>query len=252
MKLTESQLAVLIDLAYKESGINLKGKQRLIESRLYQRFTHIGLTSVNEYFRLLRSDPTELASFIDAISTTHTFFFREIKSFKYVVKGKTGSIWCAACSSGEEPYSVVIECLEKGFAPFVLATDLSQNMLAQAEKGVYSIEKTKNMDESLLAKYFRVTGDPEQRSVRIRDEVKKHVVFDRFNLVTDAVPERKFDMVFCRNVMIYFDQATKEKVLEKIYYALRANGLLIIGGAESLSFLNHRFQFVEPSVYRKP
>ena len=133
MDLTEDQYNTLIDLAYKESGINLKGKHRLIETRLYQRFSRIGMTSVDEYFQLLESNSTELASFIDAIATTHTFFFRENATFKYLQKGVAASIWCAGCSSGEEPYSIVIDCLEKGFAPVVLATDLSGIMLELAE-----------------------------------------------------------------------------------------------------------------------
>lgn len=251
MKLTEAQFAILIDLAHKESGINLKGKHRLIETRLFQRFRQIGLTSVNEYFRLLRSDPTELASFIDAIATTHTFFFRESGPFKYFRKGIAASIWCAACSSGEEPYSVVIDCLEKGFAPMVLATDLSRNMLAQAKKGVYPLEKTKQLDERMLARYFRVTEEAGRESVCVRDEVRKQVIFNRFNLVADPMPGRKFDIILCRNVMIYFDLATREQLLEKLYGALKANGFLIIGGGESLSFLNHRYKFIEPSVYQK-
>ncbi len=249
--LTEDQYDILIDLAYKESGINLKGKHRLIETRLYQRFCRIGMTSVEEYFRLLRTNSTELASFIDAIATTHTFFFRERAAFKYLQKGVAASIWCAGCSSGEEPYSVVIDCLEKGFAPDVMATDLSGNMLEHAEKGVYLVEKTDKMDDRLVEKYFRPTAHPEQRTVRIRPRVKEHVTFDRLNLITDAVPERKFDIVFCRNVMIYFDPPTKEKVLEKIHEALKPSGFLIIGGAESLSFVKHPFKFIEPSIYQK-
>lgn len=251
VELTERQYGLLIDLAYKESGINLKGKHRLIESRLYQRFCRIGLTSVDDYFRLLRSDPGELSSFIDAIATTHTFFFRENQPFKYLQKDVAATIWCAACSSGEEPYSVVIDCLEKGFAPMVLATDLSNNMLAQAKAGVYPLEKTQKMERYLLAKYFQRIQDGNQKAVYVKDEVKKHVTFDRLNLITDPVPQKKFDIIFCRNVLIYFDPPTKEKVLEKLYDALRNKGILIIGGAESLSFMNHRYQFLEPSVYQK-
>lgn len=251
MELTEKQFAMVIDLAYKESGINLKGKHRLIENRLFQRFRRIGLKSADDYFLLLKSDPTELASFIDAIATTHTFFFRESRPFKYLQKGLAANIWCAACSSGEEPYSVVIECLEKGFAPYVLATDLSGNMLEQAEKGVYAAEKTRKMDRRLLTKYFWITETADERIACVKDEVKKQVTFDRLNLITDAVPERKFDVILCRNVMIYFDIPTREKILEKLYYALKANGFLIVGGAESLSFLNHRYRFIEPSVYQK-
>ena len=252
MELTEAQYNILIDLAYKASGINLKGKHRLIETRLYQRFNRIGMTSVEEYFQLLESNSTELASFIDAIATTHTFFFREKATFKYLQKGVAASIWCAGCSSGEEPYSIVIDCLEKGFAPVVLATDISGNMLEQAEKGVYPIEKTDKMDARLISEYFRLTESPRGRkTVRIKPRVKQHVTFDHLNLITEAVPERKFDIIFCRNVMIYFVPPTKEKVLDKLYDVLKPTGFLIIGGAENISFVKHRYKFIEPSVYQK-
>ncbi len=251
IKLTESQYNILIGLAYRESGINLKGKHRLIETRLYQRLTKIGMMPVSDYLGLLRSDPTELASFIDAIATTHTFFFRENGSFKYLQKNTAANIWCAACSSGEEPYSVVIDCLEKGFAPSVLATDLSGNMLKQAKEAVYPIGKTDKMDSRLVTAYFKISGDEDRKTVHVSEKVRKHVTFNHHNLITDAMPIGRFDIVFCRNVMIYFDPPTRQKVLEKIYGVLKPNGYLIIGGAESLSFLTHSFKFVEPSVYLK-
>lgn len=251
INLTESQYKILIDLAYRESGINLKGKHRLIETRLYQRLNRIGMMSVDEYLRLLRSNPTELASFIDAIATTHTFFFRESGAFKYLQKDTAAAIWCAACSSGEEPYSVVIDCLEKGFTPSVLATDLSGNMLKQAREAVYPIEKTDKMDARLLTAYFRISGIDDCRTVHVSDKVRKHVTFNRHNLISDPMPIRRFDIIFCRNVMIYFDPPTRVTLLEKLYDVLKPNGFLIIGGAESLSFIKHPYKFIEPSVYRK-
>ena len=251
IKLTESQYNILIELAYRESGINLKGKHRLIETRLYQRLNRIGMMPVEDYLRLLRSNPTELASFIDAIATTHTFFFRENGSFKYLQKDTAATIWCAACSSGEEPYSVVIDCLEKGFAPWVLATDISGNMLKQAKEAVYSIEKTDKMEARLLSAYFRISGDDDRRTVHVSDRVKKHVTFNRHNLISDPMPVRRFDIIFCRNVMIYFDPPTRVTLLGKLYEVLKPNGYLIIGGAESLSFIKHPFKFIEPSVYQK-
>lgn len=251
IKLTESQYNILIDLAYRESGINLKGKHRLIETRLYQRLNQIGMMPVSDYLALLRSNPTELASFIDAIATTHTFFFRESGPFKYLQKETAASIWCAACSSGEEPYSVVIDCLEKGFTPSILATDLSGNMLKQAKEGVYPIEKTDKMNPRLVAAYFTIREEEDRKNVHVGDMVRKHTTFQRHNLITDPVPVKRFDMIFCRNVMIYFDPPTREKVLEKLHGALKPDGYLIIGGAESLSFLRHSYTFVEPSVYQK-
>ncbi|MEW6079364.1 MAG: protein-glutamate O-methyltransferase CheR [Thermodesulfobacteriota bacterium] len=251
MKLNEAQYALLIDLAYREAGINLKGKHRLIETRLFQRFRQLGLTSVDDYFRRLRSDPAERSSFIDAIATTHTFFFRESGTFKYLRKGSAASIWCAACSSGEEPYSVAMDCLEKGFAPQVLATDLSRNMLDLAQKGVYPPDKIKKMDERMLAKYFRISGEGPLRTVSVREEVRRQVTFKAFNLVTDDMPGRRFDVIFCRNVMIYFDLPTRKKVLDKLHESLKQKGYLIVGGAESLSFLDHPYRFIEPSVYQK-
>lgn len=251
IKLTESQYTILIDLAYRESGINLKGKHRLIETRLYQRLVRIGMKSIDEYFRLLRTNPTELASFIDAIATTHTFFFRESGPFKYLQPDTAAAIWCAACSSGEEPYSVVIDCLEKGFTPSVLATDISGNMLEQAKEAVYPFEKTDKMNGRLLSTYFRISGNDDCKTVQVSDRVRKHVTFNRHNLISDPMPIRRFDIIFCRNVMIYFDPPTRVTLLGKLYEVLKPNGYLIIGGAESLSFIKHPFKFIEPSVYQK-
>jgi len=252
MKLNEFQFTRLKQLVYRESGINLEGKPQLVETRLAKRFRKIGKMAVDDYICLLQTDPVELASFVDIIATTHTFFFRESKPFVYLDREICQAVWCAACSSGEEPYSIMIHCLEQGFRPHVLATDISSEVLRQAEKGVYDRDRLRHLSPPLIDRYFVPEKVNAETRYRVRPQVKDAVVFDRSNLITDALPERTFDVVFCRNVMIYFDLTTKSKIVEKMYYALKPGGYFIIGGAESLSILDHKFTFVAPSVYQKP
>ncbi len=252
MQLNERQFEKFKELIYKASGINLDGKAQLLETRLAKWFRKTGETSIDDYLFRLSSDPVELSSFIDVIATTHTFFFRESKPYEYIDKDSCRSIWCAACASGEEPYSILIDCLEKGFAPYILATDISGKILEKAETGIYPEDRLRHISRPLKDMYFIAEQNFGETFYKIRSELKKQVVFEQSNLLTDAAPERHFDIIFCRNVMIYFDLATKNRLVEKLYYALRPEGYFIIGGAESLSLLEHRFHFIAPSVYQKP
>ncbi|MFO8048315.1 MAG: protein-glutamate O-methyltransferase CheR [Desulfosudaceae bacterium] len=251
MKINDTQFSLLKQLVHRESGINLEGKPQLVETRLAKRFRKIGPMSIDDYICLLQTDPVELTSFVDIIATTHTFFFRENKTFAYLDRQRSRSIWCAACASGEEPYSIIIHCLEQGFLPEVLATDISSEILLKAERGVYTQDRLRHMSESLVNRYFMPEKVAGTTRYKIKPRVRNAVVFDRSNLLTDDVPERKFDVIFCRNVMIYFDLPTKEKIVEKMYYALKPGGYFIIGGAESLSIVEHKFTFVSPSVYQR-
>lgn len=251
MKISPKQFKRFSDLVYDECGINLHdGKQQLLQARLAKRLRRTGIDCVDEYMKLLETDNQELTNFLDAISTNHTFFFRESQHFEFLQNGHL-KIWCAACSSGEEPYSVAIDCIEKGFRPVILATDISTNVLRIAERGVYPVERVREMSLQLLRRYFQKGQGKWDGYFKVKEDIKKMVTYRKFNLLTESPPHQEFDVIFCRNVMIYFDSKVKEKVVNKLYSVLKLNGYFIIGGAESLSNLNHRYKYVKPSIYRK-
>jgi chemotaxis protein methyltransferase CheR len=251
MRVTTKQFKRFSKLVYHECGINLHdGKQPLLKARLAKRLRHTGINSIDEYLRVLERDNQELIHFLDAISTNHTFFFRESRNFECLQRDHL-DIWCAACSSGEEPYSVAIHCVEKGFRPVFLATDISTNVLQIAERGIYPIERAKNVTPYILRRYFQMGHGKWDGYIRVKDELKRMVTFKRFNLVSDALPPQKFDVIFCRNVMIYFDNIVREKLINKLYSALKWNGYFIIGGAETLRNLKNRYKYISPSIYRK-
>ncbi|MCU0593922.1 MAG: protein-glutamate O-methyltransferase CheR [Desulfobacterota bacterium] len=252
MNLTGAQFRKFSDLVYRRSGIHLsEGKQSLLQARLGKRLRTLGLTSVNEYFSRLHADEQEMVDFLDAVSTNHTYFFRESHNFDCLCENHR-SIWCAASSSGEEPYSLAVYCAEKGFQPSILATDISTRMLAAGEKGVYDAAKGKGIPPDLLRKYFQKGVGSWSGYIRVKERIRRLVTFKRFNLLTDIPPKECFDVILCRNVLIYFDRAVKEEVINRLYPALKGSGYFIVGGAESLHNLRHPYQYVAPSLYRKP
>ncbi|MFH2045454.1 MAG: protein-glutamate O-methyltransferase CheR [Pseudomonadota bacterium] len=251
MDLSTRQFKKLSQLVYHECGINLHdGKQTLLQSRLDKRLRATGIKSVKEYIRVLENDQRELINFLDAVSTNHTYFFRESHHFKCLTKEHM-NIWCAASSSGEEPYSVAIYCLEQGFKPSIIASDISTRMLRMGQNGVYGLEKVKNLPPNILKKYFQKGVNSLDNYVRVKNDIKQMVTFKRYNLVSDPLPSQNFDIIFCRNVFIYFDNETKSNVAHKLYSALKTSGYLIIGGAESLNTINHPFKYAQPSIYNK-
>lgn len=236
---------------YRACGINLhEGKESLLTARLSKRMHRIGIHSAEEYLRLLESDGRERIDFLDAISTNHTFFFRESHHFA-CLQDTHSNIWCAASASGEEPYSIAIHCLEKGFAPAILATDISTRVLKVGERGIYSMERAVDIPPALLRKYFQKGYGKWREHIRVKETVRRMVAFARFNLLSDPPPPREFDVIFCRNVLIYFDSIVKQQVIEKLYGALKQEGYLVIGGAETLNNISHRYRYQEPSIYRK-
>lgn len=250
-RLTEKQFKKLSELVYHECGINLHaGKEQLLQARLSKRLRKTGIKTVKEYLKVLETDERELINFLDAVSTNHTYFFRESHHFE-VLNPTHLQIWCAACSSGEEPYSVAIYCLEKGFRPSILATDISTNVLKIAERGIYALEKAKTLPQHILRKYFQRGQGKWEDNIRVKDDIRRMITFRRFNLVTDPPPSHEFDTIFCRNVLIYFDNSVKEKVINRLYNQLKLNGHFIIGGAESLNSVHHSYKYVKPSIYRK-
>jgi len=259
-------------LVYEQSGINLhEGKRELVKARLDKRLRQGNFKSFADYYRYVTTEEgvSELVTMIDSLSTNLTSFFREDSHFqklreivpkmiKTADKGHSMPklrLWSAGCSTGEEPYSIAITLSElvKGnnIDVKILATDISTKVLKSAVNGIYPKEKVKNIPPQLLRRYFQIGQKDWNGYYRIKKELRDIVKFMRFNLMEDLQSSSAFDVIFCRNVMIYFDKITQNKLVNRFYTYLRKGGYLFTGHSESLTGLTHKFKYVEPSVYYK-
>lgn len=260
--LSRKQFHELKEMVYAISGINLhEGKLELLKSKIAKRM-RVTKKGFEEYLDYLRANEHEVVEFIDTVTTNHSFFFRENRSIAYIIEqlselphagSKPLKIWCAACSTGDEPYSIAVQLAACGLDFSILATDISHSVLATAVRGIYRNEKLKNVPLPLLHRYFQRGSGKYRGFVRIKKEIAARVRFERFNLITDPPPQDSFDAISCRNVMIYFDLPTSERVVNKLYQSLGPRGYFAIGNAESLMNLNHPFKTVRkiPSLYTK-
>lgn len=262
------------EMVRRHSGIHLGTvKTELLRARLAKRMRALSLTSFREYYQSVLLDETgeELARMLDVVTTNKTEFFREDKHFVLLSQSflpellkvaaqradKTLRIWSAACSSGEEAYTLAMCAKEASLGLQVkvkiLATDLSSRMIHRAAAGVYEKEKTRNVPPTLLKKYFETEGKGGERTYRVGQDLREMVQFHRFNLNDGSFPFRNpFDVIFCRNVMIYFDQAVQEDLVRRMAGALRKGGYFFTGLAESLLAIKHPLKSVAASVYTKP
>ena len=260
--LTKKEFIDLTRLVYSISGINLhEGKTELLKSKIAKRMRMTN-KSLKEYLSFLYTDQRELIDFIDTVTTNHSFFFRENKSIEYIIQQfnlnpekekKEFKIWCAACSTGDEPYSVAIQLEDLGLSFSILATDISHTVLETAAKGIYRMDKLQNVPLPLLHRFFQQGTGKYKGQIKVRKEISRHIVFKKFNLISDSAPQILFDAILCRNVMIYFDFQTSEKVIHKLYNALAPKGYFAIGNAESLMNMNHKYIPIKkiPSLYIK-
>jgi chemotaxis protein methyltransferase CheR len=261
------------ELIYQDAGIWLAGhKHALLTGRLARRLRFLGLTSMQDYYQLV-TQPDQLherAVMIDYITTNETHFFREARHFDFLSQhvfpkwhqeaaaGRRTThlrVWSAGCSSGEEPYSLAMLLLkhfplEKGWDLEVLATDISTRILEKAREAVYPIEKSKDIPEEHLRAYM-LKGRGEHKGVmKVSPELHRVVRFARVNLHADSYPlQGFFDLIFCRNVLIYFDQKSKEKVINGIVRHLSTSGLLFVGHSEHLAGISPRLRTVAPTVH---
>jgi chemotaxis protein methyltransferase CheR len=260
------QLSAYIKTNY---GIYLKReKKTLVIGRLQNVLVQNGFQSFSEYYDYLIRDKTGLAvsTLLDKITTNHTFFMREADHFTYfkdtvlpyIISGATERdlrIWCAGCSSGEEPYTlamIIDEVLgkEKVFWDAkILATDISTKVLEKARRGVYGNKEIDTLPSKWkLAYTTKVDGEKSA----IIDKLRNEVIFRKFNLMENVFPFKKqFHVIFCRNVMIYFDEKTKNTLVNKYYDLLVPGGYLFIGHSESLNRETTRFKYIQPAIYRK-
>lgn len=249
--------------AYDKFGVLLgPGKEELVTARLAPKLRKLGLPNFAAYLSHVERDPSGLAllEMIDALTTNHTSFFREEQHFKFLTgpalegikSAATPVIWSAACSSGEEPYSILMWLNEYAGAVGarfrVLATDISTKVLAAAQRGEYPAERLSGIPKPFQMKYFSSQGD----GFVVRPEVRARVEFRRLNLVEPMVSvTQKFPVIFCRNVMIYFDAKTQERLIAQLAERLLPGGYLFVGHSESLSSLNQPLKYIQPAVYRQ-
>lgn len=263
----------LVALVYRESGIVLNDKRELVDARLASLARKRGYSGPEEIIERLRNDSSgdALIELLDQVSTNLTYFFREPAHFDFMSKSffpeimakkktrnqKRIRIWSAACSSGEEPYSLAITAREAigddtSWDLKILATDLSTRMLRKGIEGRYNRQEVMRAPGQIVSKYFSRGGDRQQPAYQVNDDVRRLVTFRRLNLLQDSYPfSGLFDLIVCRNVMIYFDHPTKEALLKRFHRYLDAGGYFFCGHAESLTSHEHLFKRVQVAVYRK-
>jgi chemotaxis protein methyltransferase CheR len=255
------------EIVYNKAGIVLgEKKEALMQARIGKRMRKLGLTDFRQYLKMIEEDEDgdEIVQLLDVISTNVTNFFRENRHFellkiilqRWVEQGLDKlRIWCAASSSGEEPYSIAITVKET--LPYfkdvkILATDISTKVLAKAKTGRYEERNMENVSKKILNNYFVREKIGNEIFYVAENELKRMITFARLNLIELPFPMKgPFDVIFCRNVMIYFDNPTRTKLLSECERLLKNGGYLMVGHAESLSGLLSNLKPVEPSVYIK-
>ncbi len=271
LELTDEDLRHLSALVYKHAGIVLDDQKRsLIVNRLQKDVVAHGFSSFHEYYEKILEDKSGhmLSHLIDRISTNFTYFWRESDHFVYLKKvvlpeitkklERKGShdlrIWCAAASTGEEPYTIVMMLKEfLGFRAHewkhdILATDISSTALEKARKGVYHKDSIEKLPRE-LRKYFRQVSDD---YVEVREEIRRQVLYRRFNLMNKVYPFKgRFQVIFCRNVLIYFDPQTRAQLADRFYQVMEPGGYLFLGHTETMGRNNPHFRYVQPAVYQR-
>ena len=256
------------ELIYEKSGITLgPGKEALVSARVGKRMRALDIAEYGDYLRFVTQDASgqELVQLLDAISTNVTSFFRESAHFDFLkelvlqwaAKGQRKfRFWSAASSTGEEPYSLAITLQEalgrKEFDIKILATDISTRVLEHCRTGEYSADRVQTVPPVLRDRYFDLVRGQQEVVYVVKPVLRQMISFSRINLSTPPFPMKgPFDVVFCRNVMIYFDNTVRSNLLNDIYRLLRPAGYLMVGHAESLTGMMSTFKTIRPSVYLK-
>jgi len=272
MEISDQEFKLMRELIYQRFGINLTDqKKSLMVGRLQKIIRSSGCETFKDYYDHLVNDSSEkaLSDLIDRISTNHTFFNREKEHFRFFAETalptivgrlekenrKDLRIWCAGCSTGEEPYMLLMllaEFFGQNYGQWsagILATDISDRALAIAKAGVYSEERIEDIPETLRKKYFRRVSDGNWAVV---DRLKNEATFRRFNLMNAQFPFKKpFHIIFCRNVMIYFDQPTRETLVGKFHQFTEPGGYLCIGHSETIGRSQSLYKYLMPATYQK-
>ncbi|MGC8764814.1 MAG: CheR family methyltransferase [Brevinematia bacterium] len=267
-KLSDELYKKFRELFYKRTGIYLKDyKKYLVEYRLLK-FVGPGrrFNSFEDLYNAIENDKTGglTKEFVNSLTTNYTYFFREEVHFDFLKNYLRQNIhkepyirfWSAGCSTGEEAYSISISCFEAVENPFdydlkILATDISLKVIEVANQGIYHYNRMLkgSIEDKILKRYF--IFDRENKDFILKDEVKRLVAFRYLNLMDNYPFKKKFDIVFLRNVLIYFDIEEKEYILDKIFDVIKDNGYMILGLSESLVGVKHKFQILKNSIYHK-
>ncbi len=274
-KLSDNDFVRVSRFIHKQYGIHLPpAKKTLLEGRLRKRMKQCAIDTFSAYCDYLFTEQgmkEELIYMIDAVTTNKTDFFREPYHFEFLIRqalpeliGKRNSpfrkkflAWSAACSTGEEPYTLAMVLSEfasncPGFDFSILATDISTKVLDIAETAVYNEEKVIPVLYALKKKYLLKSKDPSNKNVRITPELRSRVTFRRFNLMDSHLPiAEPLDIIFCRNVMIYFDIETQERLVRMFHQRLSPGGYLFMGHAESINNMDVPLRYVAPTIYQK-
>ncbi len=259
----DSDFAQVRAMIYQRAGIALGDhKREMVYSRLARRLRSLGVGDFATYLDRLRASPNdpEWEHFVNALTTTLTAFFREPHHFTILrdfaaKQARPLSIWCAAASSGEEPYSIAItlcEAHESGARGQVLATDINTQVLDRARQGVYPMERVAGVSPERLRRFFLKGSGRNQGKVKVRPELASMITFRYLNLLDSQwdLPER-FDAIFCRNVMIYFDKPTQARILARMARLLDKGGLLFAGHSENFSYVTTEFRLLGRTVYER-
>jgi chemotaxis protein methyltransferase CheR len=267
--LTDKEFEQFQSLIYQQVGIKLDPpKKTLLVSRLSKRLRELALTSFQAYYDCVSraGGEEELTRLLDLISTNKTDFYREAIHFDFLrdkvlpeVRGtKTLRVWSSASSSGEEPYTIAMTLCDalpdiSRWDIRILASDISTRVLAKAASGMYEEERISQLPKDVVLRHFLCGKGPQAGKYKIRPNVAKLVVFRRINLMDSTFPIRSpLDVIFCRNVMIYFDRPTQTQLIEKFFHYLRPGGYVFIGHSESLQWIEHQFTYLRPTIYQKP
>lgn len=265
-EITPKQFARVAQVLHEHAGIRMReGKEGLVRARLAKRLRLLGLPDFEAYLDFVEQEPSrrEFAEMIDALTTNKTSFLREASHFDFlrdtVFPRLTGPvrIWSAGCSSGEEPYTLAMLCYDS-FADIatrdvrILATDLSHRVLATAKAGAYPAETMSDVPAAWLQKHWSRARDAQGRDVwEAGKSLRRLVHFAKLNLMERWPMQGPFDVILCRNVMIYFDKATQQQLVDRYWALLRPGGYLFVGHSESLTGLTHQFRYVQPAAYVK-
>jgi chemotaxis protein methyltransferase CheR len=263
-----SDYEFIIQLVYARCRIRLHdGKEQLIKARLGKRMRRHGFETLGHYCDYLRrtGDEEELTHLVDALTTNYTQFLRERDHFEFLVgtalpsllgKRKLFNVWSAACATGEEPYSIVFYLAEhfppaSGWDWRLLATDISTKALATAKQAIYSEDRLQCLPEDWRRRYLQRGQKNWEGHYRVKPSLVERVRFQRINLLGHYSFPELFEVIFCRNVMIYFDRPTQEQLVQRLTQSLAPKGYLLIGHSESLNGLNIDLRCLKPSIYQK-
>lgn len=264
--ITDAEFAQFQKLIYQVAGISMAdSKKTLLTGRLGKRLRELGMDSYGEYYRYVTSgsEPLEQQSMVDLLTTNETYFFREQAHFDFLREhilpahppGQAFRVWSAASSTGEEAYTLcMVLADELGMHGnwSILGSDISSRVLEAARRGQYWLDRTRGLPEAYLKKYCLKGVRSQAGSLLVAPELRRHTLFRQINLNQPLPDVGRFHLIFLRNVMIYFDNDTKRKVVRQLVDCLHPGGYFIIGHSESLNGINNTLRSVQPTIYRKP